>query len=340
MVLDCKNLNGEARRLSEYLKSKVISQDEAIKEICNGSQRYFVGLNNPKKPLFNFLFAGPTGTGKTKIVQEIGNYFDVDPVVINCGELQQHHELSKLLGAPPGYVGHGDTKPLLSKERIQIKGKPNVILFDEIEKASPSMFNMLLGILDTATVTTNSNVDVSFVNCFIFMTCNIGVRKIETEENTIGFTKKILSATERETVIIKEIKKIFLPEFINRIDKIVVFKQLVRKDVERIFDLELMEIQERLFHCEMKKVFLGVTKLAKEKIVDAGYSVEYGARNLKRVLEKELVQPISNALSLDEVEDGDFIVMDWNKRGEYFFKKEPYVRTRGNTMSIMLSQIL
>ena len=340
MILDCKNLNGEAKRLSEFLKSKVISQEEAIDEICNGSQKYFVGLNNPKKPLFNFLFAGPTGTGKTKIVQEIGNYFEVNPVVINCGEMQQHHELAKLLGAPPGYVGHGETKPLLSKERIEIKGKPNVVLFDEIEKATPTLFNMLLGILDNGYVTTNSNVDVSFTNCFVFMTCNIGVRQIEAEEKRMGFTRNVLSVQERESITIREIKKTFLPEFINRVDKIVVFEQLKREDVENIFELELSEIQNRLSECEMKHVFLSVSKLAKEKVVDAGYSVEYGARNLKRVLEKELVQPVATALSLEEVEDGDFIVMDWNEESEFYFKKQPYVRGKGNKMSILMNEIL
>lgn len=340
MILDCKNLNGEAKRLSEFLKSKVISQNEAIDEICTGSQKYFVGLNNPKKPLFNFLFAGPTGTGKTKIVQEIGNYFNVTPVVVNCGELQQHHELSKLLGAPPGYVGHGETKPLLSKERIELKGKPNVVLFDEIEKATPSLFNMLLGILDNGYVTTNSNVDVFFHNCFVFMTCNIGVRQIEAEEKRMGFSKKVLTGQERESITMKEIKKTFMPEFMNRVDKVVVFEQLKREDVEDIFELELSEIQKRLSECEMKKVFLSVSKVAKEKIVDAGFSVEYGARNLKRVLEKNLVEPVATCLSLDEVEDGDFIVMDWKEPDGFYFKKQPYVRTKGASITILMNELL
>ena len=340
MILDCKKLNGEAKKLSDYLKSKIISQDESIDEVCSGIQKYFVGLSDTNKPLFNFLFAGPTGSGKTKIVQEIAKYFDLEPVVIDCGEIQQQHELSKLLGAPPGYIGHGETKPLLSKERIEIQGKPNVILFDEVEKATGGLYNVLLGILDNGYVTTNSNVKVSFLNCLVFMTCNIGAKEIESEENKIGFSKKSLTWEEKQAYTTKEIKKKFLPEFINRLDKMIVFKQLTREDVEHIFELELNQIQERLNNCEYKKIFLFVSPEAKRKIVDAGYSIQYGARNLKRVMEKEIIQPISNALSLDEVEEGDSIQLEVNPAGEFFFEKKIYSRTKSKACWISVLEIV
>lgn len=331
MVLDAKTLNGEAKRLSEFLKSRIISQKEAIEQICNGAQKYFVGLNAPKKPLGNFLFAGPTGTGKTKIVQEIANFFGIEPVIINCGEIQERYDISKLLGAPPGYIGHGDTKPLLSKERIETDS-PNVILFDEIEKASPALFNLLLGILDNGYVTTSSNVDVNFCNCFIFMTCNIGMKKIEEEESSIGFTKTKLDDDKKEKTIIKEIKKLFYPEFINRLDKIIVFKNLTRKDVEEIFHLELSAIQKRIVESEKKKIFLTISDAARQRILDMGYSEEYGARNLKREIEREIIVPLSNAISLDCVEDGDSILVDIEK--EFFFKKLEYLRNKSYSSSI------
>ena len=339
MKLDIKNLNGEAKRLSEFLKSKIISQREAIDEVCNGAQKYFSGISDPKKPISNFLFAGPTGSGKTQLVNHIGEFFGLDPVVINCGEMQDKHELSKLLGAPPGYIGHGDTKPLLSKEKIELKGKPNVILFDEIEKTSPALYNMLLGILDNGYVTTNSNVDVYFNNCFIFMTCNIGIKTANKEEAKMGFVSKTFIDNEKEEFIIKEIKKEFSPEFFNRIDKTIVFKTLTKEDVFNIFDLELFYIQERLANCEAKKIFFSASDDVKEKLVNLSYSPEYGARSLKRTLEKEIVLPLSNALSLDEVEDGDYILMSMEEDGEFFFTKEEYTRQKGSSVSISMIEI-
>jgi ATP-dependent Clp protease ATP-binding subunit ClpA len=340
MILDLTDLNGEAKRLSEYLKSRIISQHEAIDSVCVGAQKYFVGLNEIKKPLGTFLFAGPTGTGKTKVVQDIGKFFDIEPVVINCGEMQQHHELSKLLGAPPGFIGHGETKPLISKERIEnTNGRPNVVLFDEIEKASSALFNLLLGILDNGYVTTNHNVNVYFNNCFIFMTCNIGIEKLEQENKNIGFSKKELSKENKEEITFKEIKKVFRPEFINRIEKIVVFEALTKQNVEDIFELELSDIQDRLSDCEMKKVFLYIDPSAKQKIVDMGYSAEYGARNLKRIMEKEIVCPVSNALSLEQVEDGDSILVEFVEDA-FLFRKQQYTRKKGSSTFVMMDKLL
>ena len=213
-------------------------------------------------------------------------------------------------------------------------------MFDEIEKASSTLYNLLLGILDNGYCTTSNNIDTSFENCFIFMTCNIGISEIETIENNIGFTKNKLSQNEKESITIKEIKKQFSPEFINRLDKIVVFEHLDRNDISKIFDNELELIQNRISHSpdNIKKVFIEVSSDAKEKIVDEGYSVEYGARNLKRAMETHIVNPIANALSLPEVLSGDSIKIG-HDNSDFLYEKIQYNRKRGQASYLSIDEI-
>lgn len=335
MRLDIKNLNGDAKTLSKFLKSRIISQVDAIDDVAHVAQKYFAGLSNPKRPIANLLFAGPSGTGKTQIVHEIGNFFDVEPLIINCNEMADKHETSKLLGAPPGYLGHGETKPLFTKERIEKKDGPNVILFDEIEKASSNLYSILLSIMDKGHVINNSNDKISFVNSFIFLTCNLGVEGVKKEESKIGFSQKCLNKKEKEVVVVREVKKKFLPEFINRLDKIIMFQNLTREDIDKIFELEIDEIQKRLFQRNGKRVFFSVSEEARDRLVEMGYSHEYGARNLKRVIEKEIVFPLANALTLKEVREGDSIHMGWGEEGSYF-DRVGYNKTMGASSYISL----
>ena len=327
-ALDVTRTGPEAEDLATKLRSRVVGQDEAIQQIVTTYQTYLAGMSADGRPIGNFLFLGPTGSGKTRLVEAaaeclLGNRRAV--IKIDCGEFQHSHEIAKLIGSPPGYLGHRETRPALSQEALNRhfteSMKLSIVLFDEIEKASDTLWNLLLGILDKATLTLGDNHRVDFSQAIIFMTSNLGAaemnsmlrpnlgfasRETEREHETGPIDQKLSNKMSRAGL--DAARRRFAPEFMNRIDKTVVFHPLGASELRRVLDIELDEVQERIERAQSgNRFFLNVTGSAREFLLMEGTDVTYGARPLKRAIERLLVQPLSNLIATGQVRDGDCI---------------------------------
>ncbi len=331
--LDPSKTGREAEALECSLRKLIVGQDEAIQQIVNIYQMHLTGMTAPGRPLGNFLFLGPTGSGKTRIVEATAEALVNNPravIKIDCAEFQHSHEIAKLIGSPPGYLGHRETHPLLSQEVLNQHHtdtiKVSFILFDEIEKASDSLWNLLLGILDKATLTLGDNRKVDFSRALIFMTSNLGASEMSALMNPrIGFNA-IDSARQNATGEMDEklngkvgrcgadaARKKFTPEFINRLDKIVTFRPLGTNELRQILDIELGMVQQRIFSYAADKAFVfKATDSAKGFLLQEGTDMKYGARHLKRAIERLLVQPMSNLIATDQVRGGDWIKVDFD----------------------------
>jgi ATP-dependent Clp protease ATP-binding subunit ClpB len=328
-VLDPTKTGRDAASLEANLLKLVVGQEEAIEQIVNIYQMHLTGLTAPGRPVGNFLFLGPTGSGKTRTVEATAEALVNNPravIKIDCAEFQHSHEIAKLIGSPPGYLGHRETHPLLSQEVINQHHTDTVklsfILFDEIEKASDALWNLLLGILDKATLTLGDNRKVDFSRALIFMTSNLGAAEMSNLiAPKLGFTSGLCATQTPETTEkmseklsksgIEAARRKFTPEFMNRIDKVVVFKPLGQAELRRILDLELNQVQQRIFASHSQRPFLlTVSDTAKQFLLDQGTDLKYGARHLKRAIERLLVHPISNLISTDQVMCGDWIQAD------------------------------
>ncbi len=329
--LDPTKTGRDAESLEAGLHRYIVGQDEAINQIVNIYQMYLTGMNAPGRPIGNFLFLGPTGSGKTRIVEAtaetlIGNARAV--IKIDCAEFQHSHEIAKLIGSPPGYLGHRETHPLLSQEVLNQyhteRVKVSFVLFDEIEKASDSLWNLLLGILDKATLTLGDNRRVDFSRAMIFMTSNLGAWEMTNILSPrLGFTafpsgQECAPLDERVTSKISQAgveaaRRKFTPEFINRLDKIVVFKPLGEAELRRILDIELKMVQQRILSAAGSNPFIfTVSPAAKDYLLAEGTDAKYGARHLKRAIERHLVQPMSNLIATEQVHGGDWIRIDFD----------------------------
>lgn len=324
--LDPTRLGSDAAALGRNLHGLIVGQEEAIQAIVGVYQMHLTGMNPPGRPIANFLFLGPTGSGKTRIVEAaakclLGNSQAV--VKIDCAEFQQSHEIAKLIGSPPGYLGHRETHPVLSQETLDQYFTPNIklsfVLFDEIEKASDALWNLLLGILDKGTLTLGDNRTVDFSRAMIFMTSNLGAAEMSALLSPrLGFAANChssLTASQLESKIGRSAEEAarrkFSPEFINRLDKIVTFKALGKDQLRQILDIELRMIQERIFHADPERSFIfTATPSAKKRLLQEGTDVKYGARHLKRAIERLLVQPVSNLIATEQVRGGDSIRVD------------------------------
>jgi len=328
-VLDPTRTGKDAESLEKTLLKLVVGQDEAVEQIVNIYQMYLTGLSAPGRPVGNFLFLGPTGSGKTRTVEATAEALVHNPravIKIDCAEFQHSHEIAKLIGSPPGYLGHRETHPLLSQEVINQHHtdtmKLSFILFDEIEKASDALWNLLLGILDKATLTLGDNRKVDFSRAMIFMTSNLGAGEMSAlVAPKLGFSA--ISAGAQPCSMNEDLsKKIartgveaarrkFTPEFINRIDKIVVFKALGEPELRRILDLELGQVQQRIMVSPAEKSFVfTVSPAGKNFLLSEGTDVKYGARHLKRAIERLLVHPLSNLMATNQVDGGDWVQAD------------------------------
>ena len=328
-VLDSTRTGKDAEALEQTLSKLVVGQEEAIEQIVNIYQMYVTGLSAPGRPVGNFLFLGPTGSGKTRTVEATAEALvntSRAVVKIDCAEFQHSHEIAKLIGSPPGYLGHRETHPVLSQEAINQHHTETVklsfILFDEIEKASDALWSLLLGILDKATLTLGDNRKVDFSKTMIFMTSNLGAAEMSALVSPkLGFSSS-LGAPESAKINEKLEKKMyrsgigaarrkFTPEFINRIDKCVVFKPLGEIELRRILDLELKQVQNRIFAAPSERSFvLIVSDSGKEFLLTQGTDVRYGARHLKRAIERLLVHPLSNLIATNQISTGDWIQAD------------------------------
>lgn len=327
VLLDPSRTGRDAEALDVNLRRLIIGQDEAVDQIVNMYQMHLTGLNPPGRPIGNFLFLGPTGTGKTRIVEAMAESLVGNPravIKIDCAEFQHSHEIAKLIGSPPGYLGHRETHPLLSQETINQhqteRTKISFILFDEIEKASDSLWNLLLGILDKATLTLGDNRKVDFTKAMIFMTSNLGTAEMSTLlQPRLGFGLKGLETVNSDQLDAKTTEKIsrsgveaarkkFTPEFMNRLDKVVVFHPLGEKQIRQILEIELKQVQHRVFQSSPERAFVfQCSDEAKEFLLSQGIDAKYGARHLKRAVERSLVQPLSNLIATEQIRLGDCI---------------------------------
>jgi ATP-dependent Clp protease ATP-binding subunit ClpA len=295
-------------------------------------------MQNPGKPIGTMLFLGPTGSGKTRVVEAAAEvlFSDSNAVVkIDCAEFQHSHEIAKLIGSPPGYLGHRETAPMLTQENLDKyhndHDKLTFILFDEIEKASDALWQLLLGILDKATLTLGDNRKVDFSKCMIFLTSNLGAKEMsELITGSIGFAPargKGMMVDDVDQKIYRTAseaaKRKFSPEFMNRIDKVVVFRSLKEHHLKQILELELGQVQARIMRGTGEKFVFTCTDAAKKLLLDEGIDFKYGARHLKRSIERFLVYPISNLVATAQVSTGDLVVIDYDKEtAKLVFTKE------------------
>lgn len=305
-----------------------MGQERAVRRVSGLFQIYLAGMNNPARPLGTMLFLGPTGSGKTRVVEAASEVLFADPhsvVKIDCAEFQHSHEIAKLIGSPPGYLGHRETSPMLTQENLDKahteETKLTFVLFDEIEKASDSLWQLLLGILDKATLTLGDNRRVDFSKTIVIMTSNLGAREMsEMISGGIGFAPTKSGKPKEDDEIDSKIyrtaleaaKRKFSPEFMNRIDKVVVFRSLKEHHLRRILDIELRSVQDRITESAGTKFIFECTLAAKEYLLGEGIDLKYGARHLKRSIERFLVYPLSNLVATQQVETGDFVIVDFD----------------------------
>lgn len=318
----------DARRFENALRGKIVGQDEAVAAVVNLYEVFRVGLNPPHRPLGNLLFLGPTGAGKTHLIEATADVLLGSPrsmIKIDCAEFQHSHEIAKLIGAPPGYTGHDETEPLITPEslarchtdELQI----SLLLFDEIEKGSDALWQLLLEVLDKGMLTLGDNRRVDFSQAMIFMTSNLGGSEITTlADEKIGFSPGILTRSRAclfdkiENVAINAAKRKFAPEFINRLDKVVVFRPLQREQLERILQIELDLLQQRIARAAKGRFLLQLTPAAKAFVLEEGTNHVYGARHLRRAIERHLVIPVANFLATKQVSAGAEILVDRHHR--------------------------
>jgi ATP-dependent Clp protease ATP-binding subunit ClpA len=335
-LLDPMRFGSDAEKLDAELHNRIIGQDEAVRHIVDAYQMFLAGLASPERPVANFLFLGPTGTGKTRLVEATAESLAGDPravIKIDCAEFQHSHEIAKLVGSPPGYLGHRETHPALSQEVLDKYQtdtlKLSFVLFDEIEKASDALWNLLLGILDKAILTLGDNRRVDFSRAMIFMTSNLGAREMMAlADPKVGFAagapRPADLAGRIERAGVEAARRRFSPEFLNRIDKVVVFRALGDAELRRILDLELTAIGQRWSVASAAgPLSLALSDAAKEFLLEEGADLASGARHLKRAIERSLVHPMSNLVASAQVRAGDTITVDFDPRARtLLFYKE------------------
>jgi ATP-dependent Clp protease ATP-binding subunit ClpB len=323
-LLDPTKTGRPAQDLENKLNRSVVGQAEAIHEVVRVYQTYFAGLCPAGRPIGNFLFLGPTGSGKTRIVEATAEALLNNPravIKIDCAEFQHGHEIAKLVGSPPGYLGHRETHAMLSQEALNQhhteKTKLSIVLFDEIEKASDALWNLLLGILDKGILTLGDNRRVDFSSAMVFLTSNLGAGEMcSLTSPRLGFQAPTAEdpafhnklGAQMSRVGVTAARRKFTPEFINRLDKIVVFKPLGQEELRRIVDIELDMVQQRIQSASARTPFMvNVTESAKEFLLTEGIDSRYGARHLKRAIERLLVQPLANLTASGQIQRGDRI---------------------------------
>ncbi len=328
-LLDPDKKSPRAKDFEDKLSAFIVGQERAVRRMSGLFQIYLAGMNNPARPLGTMLFLGPTGSGKTRVVEAAAQVLFGEPhavVKIDCAEFQHSHEIAKLIGSPPGYLGHRETSPMLTQENLDKAHtedtKLTFVLFDEIEKASDALWQLLLGILDKATLTLGDNRRVDFSRAVVIMTSNLGAREMsDMISGGIGFaptkTDKNQDDNEIDTKIyrtaLEAAKRKFSPEFMNRIDKVVVFRSLKEHHLRRILEIELRSVQDRITESAGTKFAFECSDEAKEYLLSEGIDLKYGARHLKRAIERFLVYPLSNLVATQQVETGDMVKIDFDE---------------------------
>lgn len=339
VLLDPDRKSPRAKEFEDKLSALIVGQERAVRRVSGLFQIYLAGMNNPSRPIGTMLFLGPTGSGKTRVVEAASEVLFGEPhavVKIDCAEFQHSHEIAKLIGSPPGYLGHRETSPMLTQENLDKAHtddtKLTFVLFDEIEKASDSLWQLLLGILDKATLTLGDNRRVDFSKTVVIMTSNLGAREMsDMISGGIGFAPTKAGKPQEDTEIDTKIyrtaleaaKRKFSPEFMNRIDKVVVFRSLKEHHLRKILDIELSAVQDRITESAGTKFIFECTDEAKEFLLGEGIDLKYGARHLKRSIERFLVYPLSNLVATQQIETGDFVTIGFDKeRDGLTFRKQ------------------
>jgi ATP-dependent Clp protease ATP-binding subunit ClpA len=335
-VLDPSRRSHDAREFESALRRRIVGQDQAIEKVVEIYQMFLAGLNPPGRPVGNLLFLGPTGSGKTRVVEAMAEALFGDAracIKIDCAEFQHSHEIAKLIGSPPGYLGHRETHPLLTQEALNQwhteKLKLSILLFDEIEKASDALWQLLLGILDKANLTLGDNRRVDLSQCIIIMTSNLGTGEMSgLVDGGLGFIRNAVEVDAKldekiSRTAVEAARRKFTPEFMNRIDKVVVFKTLRSEQLSQILEIELGMVQQRVLMATGPNQFVfNCTQSVKDFLLQEGTDPKYGARHLKRAIERHIVFPLANLVATGQVKLGDFVRIDLTGTSRLTFVKE------------------
>jgi ATP-dependent Clp protease ATP-binding subunit ClpB len=344
VFLDPDQKSPRAQDFEERLSARIVGQERAVRRMSALYQIFLAGMNPPNRPIGTMIFLGPTGSGKTRVIEAAAEVLFADPnavVKIDCAEFQHSHEIAKLIGSPPGYLGHRETSPMLTQENLDRMHteelKLSLILFDEIEKASDALWQLLLGILDKATLTLGDNRRVDFSKCMVIMTSNLGAREMsELISGGIGFApgKGVKNPNDTEVdqkiyrTAVESARRKFSPEFMNRIDKVVVFRSLKEHHLRAILDLELQAVQDRIMASAGTKFVFQCSDTAKDMLLSEGIDYKYGARHLKRAIERFLVYPLSNLVATGQIGLGDLVHVDLNS----ITKKLTFAKSSGGAL--------
>ena len=332
-LLDPSKNSTEASKLMDTFRRIIVGQDEAVESLVDVVEHHHSGFSDKTRPAGSLLFLGPTGTGKTRVVEALAHGLfrnEKAMIKIDCAEFQHSHEVAKLVGSPPGYLGHRETPPLLTQERLNQYQtdtlKLGIILFDEIEKASDALWQLLLGVLDKATLTLGTCVPVNFSNQIIIMTSNIGSTEMSKMiDGGIGYHTGVKTSSALEiklgTSAVNAAKKKFTAEFFNRIDKVVVFKTLTKEQIQKILMIELGQVQTRLQLSDIP-FLMHVNDSVKKALLEEGYSPKYGARELRRVIRKRIQSPLSRLSATGQIKQNDIIFIEASPNGDFEFSTE------------------
>ena len=323
LPLDPQKRSTDTLEFKTSLGSKIVGQEEGVQALVDLYQVFCAGLNSPGRPVGNLLFLGPTGSGKTRIVEAGAEILFGDPraiIKVDCAEFQHSHEIAKLIGSPPGYLGHRETHPLITQEALSAnytdKLKLSFLLFDEIEKASDALWQLLLGMLDKATLTLGDNRRVDLSQTVIFMTSNLGGGEImELVEGGMGFIQpkdKSMAGLDAkvERTAVEAARRKFSPEFMNRLDNVVVFHPLKRDELDEVLEIELGQVQHRVSDSTARPFLFQITNKGRQFLLQEGTDQRYGARHLKRAIERYVVSPLARLLATAQVRPGDALIID------------------------------
>jgi len=322
-ALDAKKRSSTACHFEEALRTKIVGQEEAVQALVDLYQVFCAGLHSPGRPVGNLLFLGPTGSGKTRTVEAAAEILFGDSravIKVDCAEFQHSHEIAKLIGSPPGYLGHRETHPLITQEALAASHRDHMklsfLLFDEIEKASDALWQLLLGMLDKASLTLGDNRKVDLSQTVIFLTSNLGGSQIaDLMHGGMGFIQPKDKATtgldeKVQRTAVEAARRKFSPEFMNRLDKVVVFHPLKREELDEVLDIELRQVQMRVLDSTTRPFLFRITSEGREFLLEAGTDQRYGARHLKRAIERYVVYPIARLLATAQVHRGDALIID------------------------------
>jgi ATP-dependent Clp protease ATP-binding subunit ClpB len=334
-ALDAGKRSSAACQFECALRQKIVGQEEAVQALVDLYQMFCAGLQSPSRPIGNLLFLGPTGSGKTRIVEAAAEILFGDNravIKVDCAEFQHSHEISKLIGSPPGYLGHRETHPLITQEALAASYRDNMklsfLLFDEIEKASDALWQLLLGMLDRATLTLGDNRRVDLSQTIIFLTSNLGSGQIaDLVQGGMGFVQpndKLTTGLHEkvERTAVEAARRKFSPEFMNRLDKLVVFHPLKREELDEVLEIELSHVQKRVLDAATRPFLFRITEEGRAFLLQEGTDQRYGARHLKRAIERHVVYPIARLLATGQVNQGDVLLIDRHPaaKGLAFFR--------------------